>query len=138
LELKQQYLEIVAFLTNCGGIYQLLDTATCMNVIDGLTHGRVLLSRDKLGRLQRVLIYWRVRPEDLELVKSGGKPKDVASGSLLYIAECAGVDGRPGLVRTIKALRESQAGFEGVCWHSRCNRPELFRLFPGRQAEGDL
>lgn len=131
--LKDLYYEIISFLCSCGGTYAQLHNSTCFNVIQALLDKRVSMTRDAAGKLSRVMIFWRIKPEDLAIVQAGRTPDDVNSGSIIYIAEHAGTDGRKGFIAAIRQLRQAETGIHGACWHSRWNQPETFRYYPRQE-----
>lgn len=72
-------------------------------------------------------MYWRLTAEDLPKVKSGGIPDEVNNGAILYVAECAGTDGKQGLFRAMRQLVQSQPECKAVCWHGHWNDPDKFK-----------
>lgn len=67
--------------------------------------------------------WWMINEADIDLVKNGGRPKDVNAGTIVYIADHAGQGAYPGLV---KYLRDTVGEIDS-CWHHRYKHPGQFR-----------
>lgn len=126
--LKRLYFETVDLFRECGGSYRSIPESTYLNILDALSHGRYVLTRDEAGNLSRALFYWLIPPEDVEAVKHGTPPTDKDGGTVCYICEHAGTDGTQGLKAAIRTLKDRFGG-ASVCWHDRYVRPDRFRLF---------
>ena len=128
---RDLYMEIVDFLVSSGGAYRLLDSGTCQEVIAALDSGRYRLIRNEQGGIASFTTWWMIHEADLELVRDCGRPADVSSGSIVYIAEHAGVGAYPDLIRFLRA----EVAQKGVCWNDHFWRPELFRYFPKKEGQ---
>jgi hypothetical protein len=126
---RELYMEIVGFLVSSGGTYQYLDDFTCREVLSALDDGRFRLVRDGSGVIKSFSVWWMIHAEDLEAVKQGGRPADVRTGSIVYIADHAGRGTYTGLMKFIRATIAKK----GVCWHHRKRLPELFRYYPNKE-----
>jgi hypothetical protein len=126
--LKRLYDETVDLFGECGGSYRVIPESTYLNILDALSHGRYVITRDGGGKIQRALFYWMIQPEDVEAVKHGLPPSDKDGGKVCYICEHAGADGAKGLKAAVRTLKDRYGG-ASVCWHDRYVRPDRFRLF---------
>ncbi|CAB4211884.1 hypothetical protein UFOVP1419_43 [uncultured Caudovirales phage] len=125
---KELYLEITEFCAGCGGTYTNMDTATYRDLLDALFDGRYRITRDDAGQIVTVSTWWLIHPDDIELVRQGGRPHDISSGSVVYVADhCGG--GLPGLIRFIR----EEIGRRGVCWHHKYKSPGRFRYYPEKR-----
>ena len=131
MDVRSLYLEIMDFLNNQGGTYAHIDTDTYRDIIDAIFDGRCRIDRDECGSIIAFTTWWMIRESDIQLVSAGGRPDDISSGTVVYVADHAGKGAYPELIRFIK----SNIGVRGVCWHHRWKRPELFKYYPGK--EGD-
>lgn len=127
--LKRLYLETVDLFRECGGSYRVIPESTYLNILDALSHGRYVLTRDEAGNLTRALFYWLIPPQDVEAVQHGNPPTDKDGGSIVYVCEHAGRDGAKGVIAAIRKLKDRFGSGASVCWHDRYVRPDRFRLF---------
>jgi hypothetical protein len=126
---RKLYLEITEFLSTSGGSYTSIDTSTYRDIIDAILDERYRVVRDDSGRITSVTTWWMIHETDIELVKNGGRPKDLSSGAVVYISDHAGCGGYPGLIRFIR----SNICKRGACWHHRYKHPALFRYYPQKR-----
>jgi hypothetical protein len=127
--LKKLYLEITAFLSRSGGSYRQIDTATYRDLIDALLDDRCRVVRDGTGDICGVTTWWMVHERDLDTVKYGYKPEDITTGSIVYVADHAGKQQYPALIRFIRTT----IGKKGVCWHHKFKHPNQFRYYPHKE-----
>jgi len=88
------------------------------NIVEAVATGQYVLFRDDKGDIEHFIAYWKVREEDIELIREGIKPLDRCHGDKLYIVEHGNKGGRKSFVRMGKALKEVARGNTGVFWHS--------------------
>ncbi len=116
---RELYFEIMEFLTGCGKGYEALDDHTCLTFLDALNNNRCLICRDGAGKITRVFVSWLINSEDIEVVKCHGIPAELNNGTVLYVAEAAGIDGRKGLLQTLESLRrQNDDRITAYCWHN--------------------
>lgn len=133
VRMERDYFEVMGFLDRCGQGYARLDDRTCRNFIGALADGRCLISRNSEGEIVRVTVLWLVRPEDVETVKGGGTPTEINSGTFLYVAESAGIDGMTGMIRLVEQLRREYGRIATAFgWHKWNGGDWLWRYFTVR------
>ena len=128
MDYKALYIEATAFLHASGGSYRDIDTATYRDIIDALFDGRYRVTRNNDGELTSFTTWWMIHEYDIELVKNGGKPNDVNAGSVVYIADHAGVCSTTTMIKFIKSMTD------WGCWHHRYKQPSQFRQYKQRGA----
>lgn len=113
------FVEVGNFAISCGKGYERLDERSCLNLIEAIRGGRCWIRRNAGGELVRMAAIWLVQLEEMGLVKAGIRPAgDLGNGTILYVAECAGVDGLSGILRLIADVRRHYSGrITGFCWH---------------------
>ena len=126
LKVRELYVEVVDFLSKSGGAYQKMDSTTYHDIIDAILENRYRVSRNSDGNISAFTAWWMIYEADIELVKNGGRPADISTGSVVYVADHAGTGAYPDLIRFIR----STIGRRGVCWHHRYKQPGQFRYFP--------
>lgn len=126
--LKRLYEETVDLFRECGGSYRSISESTYLNILDALSHGRYVITRDG-DTMTRALFYWMIRPEDVEAVKHGLPPPGKDGGTIVYVCEHAGRDGAKGAIAAVRKLKDRYGSGTSVCWHDRYVRPDWFRFF---------
>ena len=127
--IKELYLEITEFLSRSGGSYTSIDTATYRDIIDALLDKRYRITRDESGNITAFTSWWMIHESDIDAVIHGGRPDDLSTGTIVYVADHAGPSGYPELIRFIRTT----IGKKGVCWHHRYKQPSQFRHFPEKR-----
>jgi hypothetical protein len=122
---QELYAEIVDFMYHSGGAYRSMDTATYRDVIDALFDGRYRVTRSD-GDITSFTTWWLIHEADINIVREGGKPDDISSGNIVYIADHAGADSCHELIRFIKTFTDHG------CWHHRYKHPKQFRQYKKR------
>lgn len=116
--------EVLLFLKECGGAYSTITRTVEENVLECLTLGQYVWTGDCF------LCYWMIHPEDIESLKERIKPKDIITGSTVYVVECACTG---NLRAAIKQLRQSVNGV-GVLWHRPMKQDKVY-YFPSQKGE---
>jgi hemolysin-activating ACP:hemolysin acyltransferase len=112
--------EIVTFMRSCGGVYEQFSIGAIQEVvIIALATGQYLLQRDDKGEIVQFMSYWLIHPEDVGIVEAGGRPDDIKTGEVLYIAEYSNKAGRQAITPFIKELRRRVPYMKGVFWCSK-------------------
>lgn len=127
-QVKALYLEITEFWHGFKGPYAQIDVATYRDLIDAIIDGRCRVTRDASGLITSASTWWMIWPDDVELVKKGGRPDDINGGSVVYVADHCGSGGLAELIRFIRV----EIGKKGVCWHHKYKTPERFRYYPDK------
>lgn len=110
--------EVIAFLLECGGIYEKETGNLQRLVLESIATGQYVLYRDEQGEIIHWLTYWKIQPDDVEDIETV-KPCNTTSGSVLFIIEHGNKEGRKGMTRVIKQLRHRSKGMTGVLWNSK-------------------
>lgn len=123
-------MEITDFLHKSGGTYQNIDTGTYRDIIDALFDDRYRVARDDDGNITGFTSWWMIHERDLEVVKNGGRPKDISAGSIIYVADHAGTNSVTGLIKFLRAT----FGNVDCCFHHKFKHPTQFRYRPKTEA----
>jgi len=130
MDFKELYIEIMVFLGESGGTYRNVDVFTSHDIIDSVFDGRYRITRNESGRITGFTSWWMIHKRDLEMVKNGERPADIHSGPIVYIADHAGENTCPGLMKHIRRTM----GEIDSCWHHRFKHPRQFRYREARLA----
>lgn len=122
-------MDVMAFLSEADGAYRVIDAETTRDIIDALFDGRYRVVRSESGLLVGFTSWWMIRESDIDTVKAGHRPLDISGGSIVYIADHAGVGCYPDLIRFIRTV----IGKKGVCWHHKFKHPRQFRYYPKKE-----
>jgi len=120
---KDLYMEIMVFLGASGGAYQNIDIDTYRDIIDALFDGRYRVTRDDNGNLISFTSWWMIHEADVEAVKNGGRPKDISTGPIFYVADHAGIGTVAGLIQYLRIT----FGNRDCCFHHKFKHPSQFR-----------
>lgn len=115
----------MGFLAESGGAYAQHDTGTCRDIIDALFDNRFRITRHPDGTIKSVTTWWMIHEKDMDEVARGGKPADISTGPIVYVADHAG----PGITKMISFFRTIS---DWGCWHHRYKQPEQFRQYRSR------
>lgn len=118
--LEALYLEALAFLRQCGGVYAELKPYQCQRVLECIDHGQYLLRRNQEGELVQFVAYWRIREEDFELAKRFERPADPFSGPVVFSVDYASLDGvRGAMAMFLEQLPKHEPGVIAGCFEHK-------------------
>jgi hypothetical protein len=112
--------EIIAFLLDCGGVYEKETGRLQQIVLESIATGQYLIYRDEAGIISHWLCYWKIHPGDIDTIEQI-KPADTRHGSVLYVLEHGNKEGMKGMVKAMKDLRArcQGQGMQGVVFNSK-------------------
>jgi hypothetical protein len=120
---------ICAFLLKCG--YPNITGELQEKIIMCLVYHQFIIKiRD--GDIKYFACWFRIEPEDKELIEQYILPEEVQRGSLVYICDLGNTEGTRGMYEMIKTIRKKTVGAKGVFWHRPSKDNKLF-YFPSQR-----